>query len=90
MGNKFNKKLEKTQKKKENVINSNTVVEYKVIFLGEAGTGAKTNLINILVGKAFIENEESTLASCFSQKSISLENNKHIILNLWDCWTRNI
>ena len=84
MGNKFNKKLEKTQEKKENAINSNIKDEYKVIFLGESGTGAKTNLINILVGKDFNENEYSTVGFNYSQKNISLENNKHIILNLCD------
>ena len=84
MGNKFNKKLEKTQEKKENDINSNNKDEYKVIFLGATGTGAKTNLINRLAREIFNKNEVSTLSCSYVTKFIDLENNKKIILNLWD------
>ena len=39
----------------------------KVILLGESGVG-KTNIINIVVGKPFNENEGSTIASSFVEK----------------------
>ena len=84
MGNKFNKKLKKTQEKKENTINSNFIGEYKVIFLGASGTGAKTNLLNILNGRDFNDSEISTSSISYFVRSIELENNKYIILNLLD------
>ena len=45
--------------------------EVKVILIGEMQVG-KTNLINIAMGSAFNENEESTGASTFSLKKISV------------------
>ena len=50
MGNQNNKKLEENDEKKENDIIKNIKKEYKVIFLGESGVGAKTNLIRRLMG----------------------------------------
>ena len=53
MGNKNIKKKEKNNFKKEekdkNDINESKIKdEYKIVFIGESGTGAKTNLINRL------------------------------------------
>ena len=53
----------------------------KVLFLGESGVG-KTNIINILMGEKFNEEEATTTTGYFSVKKILLENNFHI-LHLW-------
>ena len=54
----------------------------KVILLGESGVG-KTNLINIITGVDFNENEKSTVASTFSMKKLNVRGKVHQI-NLWD------
>ena len=56
--------------------------EIKVILLGDSGVG-KTNLINIVTGKEFNENEIITIASSFSKKIININGNEYNI-NLWD------
>ena len=53
----------------------------KVLFLGESGVG-KTNIINILMGEIFNDNEITTISSHFSEKKIFLEN-KEYKLHLW-------
>ena len=57
---------------------------YKVIFVGESGIGAKTTLINILMGLKYKESICSTSVCCYSQLKIKLQKNKEITLNLWD------
>ena len=56
--------------------------EVKVILIGEVKVG-KTNLINIAMGSAFNENEESTGASTFSLKTIPVMG-KDYTIKLWD------
>ena len=55
--------------------------EIKVLFLGESGVG-KTNIIKILIGCEFNDNENATTSSNYTIKNISLEN-KEYKLNLW-------
>ena len=54
----------------------------KVILLGESGVG-KTNLINIITGIDFNENEISTGNSTFSEKKLNVRGKIHPI-KLWD------
>ena len=54
----------------------------KVILLGESGVG-KTNLINIITGIDFNENEISTGNSTFSEKKLNVRGKIHSI-KLWD------
>ena len=54
----------------------------KVIFLGEAGVG-KTNLINIIMGIQFNEEEAATASASFSTKKISVRG-KDYTIKLWD------
>ena len=57
--------------------------EYKVMFLGETGTGAKTSLINRLIDKKFDTKNESTI--CPNSAYIFIQNDLGIIkLELWD------
>ena len=56
--------------------------EIKVILLGESGVG-KTNLINIVTGVEFNENEGSTSTSTFSMKKLNVGGKVHRI-KLWD------
>ena len=56
--------------------------EIKVILLGDSGVG-KTNLINIVTGKEFNENENVSIANSLSKKIIKLNENEYKI-NLWD------
>ena len=57
--------------------------EYKIVFLGGSGVGAKTSLIYQLVDKQFIEDSLSTTSASYS--SIFIQNNFGISkLNLWD------
>ena len=56
--------------------------DVKVILLGEMKVG-KTNLINTLIGNTFNENEESTIASTFSVKKISVMGKVYSI-QIWD------
>ena len=56
--------------------------EIKVILLGESGVG-KTNLINIVTGVEFNENEGSTSTSTFSMKKLNV-GGKVYRIKLWD------
>ena len=56
--------------------------EIKIILLGESGVG-KTNLINILMGIPFNDNEKSNISNSYSEKKVTI-NNKCYKLNLWD------
>ena len=68
---------------KNNLIKKPKKNEYKVCFLGREGVGAKTSLINAIMGNKFNPNSESTLNASFETKRIKL-NNENIYLNLWD------
>ena len=57
-------------------------IEIKIILLGESGVG-KTNLINILMGNPFNDNEISSTTNSYSEKKVTI-NNKLYRLNLWD------
>ncbi len=63
--------------KKDN--NKNT---FKIILLGDAGTG-KTSLINAFFNKDFNEKIYSTLSPECSKKEITIDGNKYII-DIWD------
>jgi small GTP-binding protein len=54
----------------------------KVILIGNEGVG-KTNLINVASGRAFNENEKSSLTASYLKKLITL-NDKNYIISLWD------
>ena len=69
--------MEKDKKIVQNDINN----EIKVFFLGESGVG-KTNIINILMGEKFNDDETSTGSPSFCEKTIFLENKKYK-LYLW-------
>ena len=56
--------------------------EIKLILLGDSGTG-KTNIINIVTGGKFNENEESSSIATFTNKTIKVCGIKYT-LNLWD------
>ena len=59
--------------------------EYKIVFIGESGVGAKTCLINrIMYNNDFLSNIISTTTSTFYQKKVKLKNGKFIRLDLWD------
>ena len=88
MGNKNIKKENNNFKKEDKEINdineSKIKDEYKIVFIGESGTGAKTNLINRLTGIEFKKNLESTSINSYSDIKIGEEFQKEIILHLWD------
>lgn len=56
--------------------------EIKIILLGDSGVG-KTSLINMALGRKFVENQMSTMLLSFTPKKV-LINNKQYQLNLWD------
>jgi small GTP-binding protein len=56
--------------------------EIKIILLGESGVG-ETNLINIVMGQAFNDDEASSISNSYSEKKVTV-NNKLYKLNLWD------
>ena len=56
--------------------------EIKVILIGNSGVG-KTNLINIIMGNPFNEEQDATTASTFSGKNITIDKKKYKIF-LWD------
>ena len=58
--------------------------EFKIIFLGDAGVGAKTTLINRIMGEKFNEDEHTTSTCSFTQKHVDIGNNEELILDLWD------
>jgi len=57
---------------------------YKVCFIGSSGSGAKTSLINAIIGKTFDPGPVATSICSFVIKKIKVKNNKTIQLNLWD------
>ena len=56
---------------------------YKLIFLGESGTGAKTNLISQLIGNGFNESSLTTNIPSYATKFIQTDFGI-ISLELWD------
>ena len=87
MGNQYNKKKKKYHKKRginENRIKIESKKEYKIIFVGESGTGAKSTLINRIVGIDFNENITSTINCSFATKRVDIGNKEKLILNFWD------
>ena len=56
--------------------------EIKIILLGDSGVG-KTSLINMALGRKFVETQMSTMLLSFTPKKV-LINNKEYQLNLWD------
>jgi len=56
--------------------------DIKVILIGDSGVG-KTNLINVSLGRTFNEKENSSLSASYSQKVITINNEKYV-LSLWD------
>ena len=77
--------LEKETIKSKNNKEINSVKDkYKVCFIGSSGIGAKTSLINAIIGEPFNHNTMSTMNSSYAIKKIELENKKAIELELWD------
>ena len=58
--------------------------EYKIVFIGESGVGAKTCLINRIMYNHFEDNIITTTTSTFYQKKVILKNGKFISLTIWD------
>ena len=57
-------------------------LEGKLILLGDSGVG-KTNLINVTMGKKFLENDNVTITASFSEKTFEIDSNKYKIY-FWD------
>ena len=58
--------------------------EFKITFVGESGTGAKTTLINRIMGIDFNENINSTNSAHYESKHVDIGNKEKLILNFWD------
>ena len=56
--------------------------EIKAILIGESGVG-KTNLINVITGRRFKEDEETTFSNSFVGKTFNI-NQKNYKVQLWD------
>ena len=87
MGNQNNKKKRNNDSKSGIIENRKEKVpkkEYKIIFVGGSGVGAKSNLINIIIGGGFDPHIPSTNACGFIAKHVDIGNNEELILNLWD------
>ena len=56
---------------------------YKVILLGSSGVG-KTCIISQYIWDTFDENSASTNGSSYSSKEVKLDDNKKILLDIWD------
>ena len=57
---------------------------YKVIFVGSSGAGAKSSLINAIMGDKFDLYISTTCTCSYSTKVIKLKKKKKIVLHLWD------
>ena len=87
MGNKNIEEKEKEKQKEEetnDIREPLPINEFKIIFLGEPGVGAKTTLINRIMKFEFKEKINSTTACSYTQKHVDIGNNKELILQLWD------
>ena len=58
--------------------------EYKIVFIGESGTGTKTSLINRIKGVEFEEGIESSTGSLFFNIKVKLGENRETKLQLYD------
>ena len=58
--------------------------EFKVIFVGESGIGAKTSLINSIIGQEFDEFRQSTQSPNYASTSIKNNLDHEIKMILWD------
>ena len=67
-----------------NIDESKLKNEYKIIFIGESGVGAKTSLINRIAGLKFNPHSETTTTNSFVNIKIKLGKKKEINLHLWD------
>ena len=56
---------------------------FKILFVGEPGTGAKTSLIKRIIGENFDKYERSTTSCCFHEKRVKTSKGE-ILLDLWD------
>ena len=70
------------------LINNNDIIPskkiYKVAFIGDSYTGAKTSLINRLMNLSFEEFYPSNAPSNFISKEVKLENGYIFNIDLWD------
>ena len=74
-------------KKKEVIkqeVESNFQDEYKIVFVGESGIGAKTSLISRLVKLKSDKYNLIANDASFTKIKINLENNKEVIFHFWD------
>ena len=67
-----------------NIDESKLKNEYKIIFIGESGVGAKTSLINRIAGLKFNPHSQTTTTNSFVNIKIKLGKNREINLHLWD------
>ena len=67
-----------------NIDESKLKNEYKIIFIGESGVGAKTSLINRIAGLKFNPHSQTTTTNSFVNIKIKLGKKKEINLHLWD------
>ena len=75
----YNKKHKKKEKVKEADLRN-----YKVVFIGPTHSGAKTSLINRIIGNQLQENILSTIGVDKFSLKVELKNGKIIHLILWD------
>ena len=85
MGNKQIKKNKKIKRRTdEDAIEKVAKKEYKIIFIGESGIGAKTTLINRIMDIDFNDNIESTIKVNSFTKEVNVDNNKKLTLFIYD------
>ena len=58
--------------------------EYKIVFVGESGIGAKTTLLNKIVKLKSDKYNIIVTDTSFTKIKINLENNKEVTFHLWD------
>ena len=78
------KKEDKKQEDKKQEEESNIQDEYKIVFVGESGIGAKTSLISRLVKLKSDKYNLIANDASFTKIKINLENNKEVIFHFWD------
>ena len=66
------------------LLNHESKKEYKIIFIGDSCTGAKTSLINRIIGIGFAEDNLSTIGMGIETTKLVLKNGKEINLKLYD------
>ena len=83
MGNENILNIKKKEDKKQEE-ESNFQDEYKIVFVGESGIGAKTSLISRLVKLKSDKYNLIANDASFTKIKINLENNKEVIFHFWD------